>query len=371
MALILLAANNAQTVLSAGISSSATTLTVNTGTGALFPAPVSGTSFYKLTLVDAATGQLTEIMHVTARTGDVMTVLRAQEGTTARAWSANDIAANMLTSGSLSFFAQNESPTFTGAPLAPTPSQADNSTKIATTAFVAGAITANPGRLINVRTFTASGTYTPTSGTKKIRVRIVGGGGAGGGAAASTSSGTLAAGHGGSAGTYGETGLIDVSSLSSVAVTVGSAGASSAGGNGTSGGASSFGSFISAPGGDGGKYGASGTATFSLVPDLNQTGDCTGSSVLLNVPGEGGWGQMSFATGTAGGTTTSSSAKGGRGGNSVLGGGGHALVINSVPGAGTGYGAGGAGAATTYVNGTSAVAGGAGSSGIVIVEEYA
>lgn len=227
------------------------------------------------------------------------------------------------------------------------------------------------GRLLNVRTFTASGTYTPTTGTKKIRVRLVGGGGAGGGAAASTSSGTLAAGHGGSAGTYGETSLIDVSSVSSVVVTVGSAGTSSAGGNGTSGGASSFGSYISAPGGAGGNYGASGTATFSLVPDLNQTGGCSGSSVLLNVPGEGGWGQMSFATGTAGGTTTTSSAKGGRGGNSVLGGGGYALTNNSVPGSGTGYGAGGAGAATTYINGTSAVAGGAGSSGIVIIEEYA
>ncbi len=110
MALTLLAANNAQTVLSAGISSSATTLTVNTGTGALFPAPVSGTSFYKLTLVDAATGQLTEIMHVTARTGDVMTVLRAQEGTTARAWSANDIVANMMTAGTLSYILGNFQP---------------------------------------------------------------------------------------------------------------------------------------------------------------------------------------------------------------------------------------------------------------------
>lgn len=247
----------------------------------------------------------------------------------------------------------------------------NGNTSVLLTNFLNALKTNTYGRLLNVRTFTASGTYTPTMGTKKIRVRIVGGGGAGGGAAASTSSGTLAAGHGGSAGTYGETGLIDASSLSSVAVTVGSAGTSLAGGNGTSGGASSFGTFISAPGGTGGNYGASGTATFSLVPDLAQTADCSGSSVLLNVPGEGGWGQMSFATGTAGGTTTTSSAKGGRGGNSVLGGGGYALTNNSVPGSGTGYGAGGAGAATTYVNGTSAVAGGAGSSGIVIIEEYA
>ena len=107
MALTLLAANNAQTVLAAGISSSATSLTVNTGTGSLFPSPVSGTSFFKLTLVDAATGLITEIVHVTARSGDVMTIERAQEGTVARAWSANDIAANMMTAGTLSYVLGN------------------------------------------------------------------------------------------------------------------------------------------------------------------------------------------------------------------------------------------------------------------------
>lgn len=103
MSLTLLASNNASTVLASSINASATTLTVNTGAGSLFPSPVSGTSFFKLTLIDAATGQLTEIVHVTARTGDVMTIERAQEGTAARAWSANDIAANMMTAGTLSY----------------------------------------------------------------------------------------------------------------------------------------------------------------------------------------------------------------------------------------------------------------------------
>ncbi|WP_448878459.1 hypothetical protein [Enterobacter asburiae] len=110
MALQLLAANNAQTVLAAGISASATTMTVNSGTGALFPSPSAGVSFFKLTLVDAATGQLTEIVHVTARTGDTMTIDRGQEGTTARAWSANDIAANMMTAGTLSYILTNFQP---------------------------------------------------------------------------------------------------------------------------------------------------------------------------------------------------------------------------------------------------------------------
>lgn len=110
MALQLLAANNAQSVLAAGISASATSLTLNTGTGALFPSPVSGTSFFKLTLIDAATGSLTEIVHVTARTGDVFTIQRGQEGTVPRAWSANDIAANMMTAGTLSYILGNFQP---------------------------------------------------------------------------------------------------------------------------------------------------------------------------------------------------------------------------------------------------------------------
>ncbi|HCJ7770148.1 TPA: hypothetical protein NV457_004587 [Citrobacter freundii] len=110
MALSLLAANNAQTVLAAGISSTATSLTVSTGTGTLFPSPVAGTSFFKLTIIDAATGSLTEIVHVTARAGNVFTIQRGQEGTVPRAWSANDIAANMMTAGTLSYILGNFQP---------------------------------------------------------------------------------------------------------------------------------------------------------------------------------------------------------------------------------------------------------------------
>ncbi len=110
MALTLLAANNAQTVLAAGISSTATSLTVNAGTGTLFPSPVAGSSFFKLTIIDAATGSLTEIVHVTARAGDVFTIQRGQEGTVPRVWSANDIVANMMTAGTLSYILGNFQP---------------------------------------------------------------------------------------------------------------------------------------------------------------------------------------------------------------------------------------------------------------------
>lgn len=145
------------------------------------------------------------------------------------------------------------------------------------------------GRLVSIKKFTASGTYTPTAGTKFIRVRLVGAGGAGGGAAASTVSGYLAAGRGGGGGSYGETTLIDVTSVLSVVVIVGGAGVGAAGSSGTAGGSSSFGSYITAPGGDGGGMGASGPANNSLVSDLGNSGkECTGTDVLISIPGEGG-----------------------------------------------------------------------------------
>lgn len=223
------------------------------------------------------------------------------------------------------------------------------------------------GRLTSVISFTSSGTYTPTAGTKKIRVRIVGGGGGGGGAAATPSSGQVAAGHGASAGSYGETGLIDVTSVGSVVVTVGAKGTTSAGATGTAGGTSSFGSYIIAPGGDGGTFGSNGTALNSIVPDYPHSASCTGSSVLLNIPGEGGRGQFSFAS-----TSSANHVKGGVGGSSFIGKSGGALTTNTVPDPASGYGAGGSGASVTWASGGSpAMAGSEGAPGVVIVEEYA
>lgn len=83
MAFTLLAASKTHAVLAAGISSSATSISFNTGTDALlFPASISGTSYLKLRLIDAATCSRTEIVHVTTQTGDVMTIQRGLEGTT-------------------------------------------------------------------------------------------------------------------------------------------------------------------------------------------------------------------------------------------------------------------------------------------------
>lgn len=96
---ILLFNNNASTTLAAPINNSVTTLDVAPGTGALFPAP-GANQYFTLTLVDASTGLLNEIMHVTGRTIDTLTVVRGQEGTVARAWNTGDFCNNFWTAGS-------------------------------------------------------------------------------------------------------------------------------------------------------------------------------------------------------------------------------------------------------------------------------
>lgn len=74
-------ANNAKSTLSVAVSStSQATLTLQTGDGALFP-NVTSPSYYTVTLDD---GTNKEICIVVAISGDALTVLRGQEGTTAQ-----------------------------------------------------------------------------------------------------------------------------------------------------------------------------------------------------------------------------------------------------------------------------------------------
>lgn len=79
--------NNAYGTLNAGITSSSTTIVLNAGEGARFPTLSAGDYFYA-TLIDT-TNNL-EIVKVTARSTDTMTVVRAQDNTIARAFSTND-----------------------------------------------------------------------------------------------------------------------------------------------------------------------------------------------------------------------------------------------------------------------------------------
>ena len=79
--------NNAFGTISAGISSSDTTIVLDTGQGARFPTLGSGDFFFG-TLVD--TSNNIEVVKVTARSTDSMTVTRAQDNTTARAFAIGD-----------------------------------------------------------------------------------------------------------------------------------------------------------------------------------------------------------------------------------------------------------------------------------------
>jgi hypothetical protein len=81
--------NNAFSLIPLGVQSTDTSLTVTTGDGAKFPVLGTGDLFY-LTLVN--TSGTFEIVKVTARVDDVMTIERGQIGTVALTFLPNSRA---------------------------------------------------------------------------------------------------------------------------------------------------------------------------------------------------------------------------------------------------------------------------------------
>jgi hypothetical protein len=245
------------------------------------------------------------------------------------------------------------SPTFTGVPVAPTATAGTNTTQIATTAFVQTA--AGTGRLLNVQVLTATGTYTPTTGTNSVIVDLIGGGGAGGGTPA-TSSTQNAAGSGGGSGAWAR-GRI-TSGFSGVTVTIGGAGTGVSGANGNTGGQSSFGALITAPGGIGGVVGALNTSGTFFTFGATASSTATGGSIF-NTAGSPGLhaiaGYNSFVPS-------------GAGGSSPFGVGGAQVNASAVGSAASGHGAGGSGAAAA--NSQSAFSGGNATAGLCIIYEY-
>ena len=95
-------ANNAASKLGGAVASGDVSLTLKSGDGAKFPTP-SGGDFFLVTMYQKV-GQDEinhEIVKCTARAGDVLTIERAQEGTTARAFSVGDPVELRLTAGAL------------------------------------------------------------------------------------------------------------------------------------------------------------------------------------------------------------------------------------------------------------------------------
>lgn len=79
--------NNASAPLASAISSTSTAVILTAGRGAAFPTLGTGDYFFA-TLVNSS-NQL-EIVKVTARAGDTLTVIRGQDGTASRAYAAGD-----------------------------------------------------------------------------------------------------------------------------------------------------------------------------------------------------------------------------------------------------------------------------------------
>ncbi len=216
----------------------------------------------------------------------------------------------------------------------------------------------NEGRLI-VRTSYASGSATHAfdARTKRARVRMKGGGGGGAGAGASDGN----VGGGGGEGGYEELDITTVPSTSAVAVGAAGAAGSSSSGTGGTGGDTTFhdGSVTrTASGGAGGIAGGG-------VGEGGAGGavDAIGGTVALSYRGAPGMFGFLF--------TTIAQAFGGNGGGSGAGKGGFGTSDGAASeagaAAGANSGAGGGGAARPN---SPNVAGGAGGSGWIVVEEF-
>jgi hypothetical protein len=117
----LLYANNAAGTLLSGLTNVSASLTLNAGQGAAFPSPVPPQVFY-VTLTDAATQTLIEIVKVTAKSGDVFSITRAQDGTSALSWNAGDIVSQRTIALELRGFENAAEGNFAAQNVAVTPS---------------------------------------------------------------------------------------------------------------------------------------------------------------------------------------------------------------------------------------------------------
>ncbi|MDR3718397.1 MAG: hypothetical protein P4K98_06315 [Bryobacteraceae bacterium] len=194
-----------------------------------------------------------------------------------------------------------------------------------------------PG-FVSVQPFTASGWFVVPQGVSRAKVTVVGGGGAGGTHASLP-------GAGGGAGGQAIRVLTGLTPGSSYYVTVGSGGAVSASpGAGGPGGTSSFGTLVSATGGGGGGGGTDATPTAGGPGGYGVGGD-------INIGG-------SYGTDCVG-----PACRGGDGGGPGAGRG----TTGALPGISAGGPGGGGGGGGCSSGGVGTV-GGAGASGIVIVE---
>lgn len=214
-----------------------------------------------------------------------------------------------------------------------------------------------PQPRINVSTFLASGTYTPSAGLAYAIVECWGAGGGSGGCDIQSSGGVIGGSGGGGQGGYSRRALTTTQLGANQTVTIGPGGGSTDGGSGLSGGATSLGSLVIANGGAGGQgwtnnangYGAGGAGAniAGAVGDLTLPGVAgTAASVTsfnVNSPST-----SYIVTGGLGGGNSSPAAMAvgaievaGANGAINSGQGANGIAVGATPGNPTSSGAGG------------------------------
>lgn len=219
--------------------------------------------------------------------------------------------------------------------------------------------TAHTGMTVQRFTTGTAATYTKPSAAVALKVLVLGGGGAGGGGAATGGANGTAAG-GGAGGGWSMSWISSPSATYTYTVGAGGTPGTAGNNNGNNGGNSTF--SYSSMVGTGGTGGAGSNTCTGPVFCSAQAGPSLGTGGDL--VGSGSFGAAGTMLGSSGGQLLS-----GRGGDSLLGTGGTPCQsCNGNGTAGNGYGSGGSGSGSG--NNLAAFAGGAGTGGIIIVEEY-
>ncbi len=97
--------NNVKTTLATAINTTATSITL--ANSANLPTSIPAGYYLAITLNDAATEQIYEIVYATAVSGSTLTVLRAQEGTSAQSWLVGDLIWSGPTAGQMESFGES------------------------------------------------------------------------------------------------------------------------------------------------------------------------------------------------------------------------------------------------------------------------
>ena len=104
-------ANNATSTITTAINASDVGVVLATGDGAKFPTLAAGEYFY---ITFESSGGTYEIAKATARAGDSLTIVRAQEGTTAQSFAAGSRVELRITAASINDLVDEHIANFTG-----------------------------------------------------------------------------------------------------------------------------------------------------------------------------------------------------------------------------------------------------------------